>query len=142
MRFVPTLQPADREPKLQLFSRSNIGNIHAPVNTRAQAVATSVCSTGLQNPADSACGTANDVHFIQLHDTLSRPRLQHPQNVQLTERVGFELRGEFFNITNNQNFDTPSPNRNVSTNNGTNFPNTSLLNGGSRTMRVGGKIKS
>ena len=60
---------------------------------------------------------------------------------KITERVGFELRGEFFNITNNQNFDTPSQNRNTTTQNGINFLNTSILNGGSRTMRVGGKIK-
>ena len=39
---------------------------------------------------------------------------------KITERVGFELRGEFFNITNNQNFDTPSQNRNVTTQNGIN----------------------
>jgi hypothetical protein len=139
------------------FSRPNIGNISAPVNTRAQAVATSVCSTGLQNPANSACVTANDVHFIQVasyqpfspliesrNSNYTTRYLDLDSNIlktfKITERVGFELRGEFFNITNNQNFDTPSPNKNVSTNNGTNFLNTSLLNGGSRTMRVGGKI--
>jgi len=60
---------------------------------------------------------------------------------KITERVGFELRGEFFNVTNNQNFDTPSANKNVTTQNGANFLNTFILNGGSRTMRVGGKIK-
>ena len=60
---------------------------------------------------------------------------------KITERVGFELRGEIFNITNNQNFDTPSSNRNVSSNNGVNFLNTFLQNGGNRSMRVGGKIK-
>jgi hypothetical protein len=45
---------------------------------------------------------------------------------KITERFGFELRAKFFNITNNQNFDTPSPNKNVSTNNGTNFLDTTL----------------
>ena len=60
---------------------------------------------------------------------------------KITERVDLELRGEFFNITNNQNFDTPSNNKNVATSNGIHFLNTSLLNGGSHTMRVGGKIK-
>jgi hypothetical protein len=140
------------------FSRPNIGNIKAPVNTRAQAVAATVCATGLQNPANNACVTANDVHFIQVTSYSPTSPLIEARNAnyttrfldldanvlktfKITERVGFELRGEFFNITNNQNFDTPSQNRNVSSNNGINFLNTSILNGGSRTMRVGGKIK-
>ena len=60
----------------------------------------------------------------------------------ITEGVAFELRGEFFNITNNQNFDTPTSatNRNVTLSTGTNFNNVLIQNGGSRTMRVGGKI--
>jgi hypothetical protein len=145
------------------FSRPNIGNMNAPVNTRAQVVAASICSTGLQNPAigtaaNTGCVTANDVHFVQVASySPSSPNMEsRNQNYttrylnldtnvlktfKITERVGFELRGEFFNVTNNQNFDTSSANKNVTTNNGANFLNTSLLNGGSRTMRVGGKIK-
>jgi hypothetical protein len=140
------------------YSRPNIGNINAPVNTRAQTVSTSVCSTGLQNPANSACVTANDVHFVQVTTYSPSSPLMESRNsnyttryldldtnvlktFRITERVGFELRGEIFNITNNQNFDTPSANKNVSSNNGVNFLNTSILNGGSRTMRVGGKLK-
>jgi len=140
------------------YARPNIGNIKAPVNTRGQVVATSVCSTGLQNPANNACVTANDVHFVQVASYQPTSPLIEARNAnyttrylnldtnilktfKITERVGFELRGEFFNITNNQNFDTPSANRNVTTQNGINFLNTSILNGGSRTMRVGGKIK-
>ena len=45
---------------------------------------------------------------------------------KIIERFGFELRVEFSNITNNRNFDTPSPNKNVSTNNGTNFLDTTV----------------
>jgi hypothetical protein len=140
-----------------LGDRPNIGNARAPINTRAQVVAASVCPTGLQNPANSACVTANDVHFVQVtayqptsplipnrNSSYTTRYLDLDTNIlklfKITERVGFELRGEFFNITNNQNFDTPSTNKNVSTNNGTNFLNTSIQNGGSRTMRVGGKI--
>jgi hypothetical protein len=59
----------------------------------------------------------------------------------ITERFAAELRGEFFNVTNNQNFDTPSVNLNVTSANTTNFLNTSLQNGGSRIFRVGAKIK-
>jgi Carboxypeptidase regulatory-like domain len=145
------------------FSRPNIGNIKAPVNTRGQAVAAGVCSTGLQNPSlvtstNSGCVTANDVHFVQVTNYSPTSPLIEARNAnfttryldldadvlktfKITERVGFELRGEFFNITNNQNFDTPSLNNNVTTQNGINFLNTTILNGGSRTMRVGGKIK-
>ena len=145
------------------FARPNIGNIKAPVNTRGQVVATTVCSTGLQNPsvgtaANTGCVTANDVHFVQVTSYSPTSPLIEARNAnyttryldldanilktfKITEGVGFELRGEFFNITNNQNFDTPSQNRNTTTQNGINFLNTSILNGGSRTMRVGGKIK-
>jgi len=149
------------------FSRPNIGNIKAPVNTRAQVVSASVCSTGLQNPAvvtktNAGCVTANDVRFVQVASySPSSPNMESRNSnyttrylnldanmlktFKITERVGFELRGEFFNVTNNQNFDTPpggtaGTNRNVSANTGTNFLNTTILNGGSRTMRVGGKI--
>jgi hypothetical protein len=148
--------------------RPNIGNRRAPFNTRAQVVASSICSTGLQNPAigtlaNQGCVTANDVRFVQVtsyqptsplipnrNSDYTTRYLDLDANVlkmfKITERVGFELRGEFFNITNNQNFDTPvggtsGTNRNVSANTGTNFLNTlTLINGGSRTMRVGGKI--
>jgi hypothetical protein len=145
------------------FSRPNIGNILAPVNTRGQVVNTSVCSTGLLNPAlvtstNTGCVTANDVHFVQVTTYSPSSPLMESRNsnrstryldldtnilktFKITERVGFELRGEIFNITNNQNFDTPSSNRNVSSNNGVNFLNTFLQNGGNRSMRVGGKIK-
>jgi hypothetical protein len=145
-----------------LGDRPNIGNIKAPVNTRGLAVATSVCATGLQNPANNACVTANDVHFVQVASYQPTSPLIAARNsnyttrylkldanllktFKITERVGFELRGEVFNVTNNQNFDTPptsgSNNRNVTSSNGTNFLNFDILNGGSRTMRVGGKIK-
>ena len=145
------------------YARPNIGNIKAPVNTRALAVAANVCPTGLQNPVlvtstNNGCVTANDVHFVQVTSYQPSSPLIESRNsnyttrylnldanvlktFKITERVGAELRGEFFNVTNNQNFDSPSGNRNVTTPNGINFLNTNLLNGGSRTMRVGGKIK-
>jgi outer membrane receptor protein involved in Fe transport len=149
------------------FSRPNIGNVHAPVNTRGQVVSAAVCSTGLQNPAigtaaGAGCVTANDVHFVQVASySPSSPNMESRnsnyttryldldanvlKNFKITERFGFELRGEFFNITNNQNFDTPAggtggTNRNVSAKTGKNFVNFDILNGGSRTMRVGGKV--
>ena len=122
-----------------LGDRPNIGNPKAPVNTRGIAVATSVCGTGLQNPAlvtfpSNGCVTANDVHFVQVTNYQPTSPLIVSRNANyttryltldsnilkkfaITERVAFELRGEFFNITNNQNFDTPpsAANRNVTT---------------------------
>jgi hypothetical protein len=157
-----------------LGDRPNIGNPKAPVNTRALVVASNVCGTGLQNPnlvtaTNNGCVTANDVHFVQVATYQPTSPLIVSRNANyttryltldtnilkkfaITERVAFELRGEFFNITNNQNFDTPpaAANRNVTSPTGTNFVNFSILNGGttgtgqnangSRTMRVGGKI--
>jgi hypothetical protein len=147
-----------------LGDRPNIGNPKAPVNTRALVVASSVCGTGLQNPnlvtsTNNGCVTANDVHFVQVATYQPTSPLIVGRNANytsryltldsnilkkfaITERVAFELRGEFFNITNTQSYDTPpaSANRNVTSPTGTNFVNTSIQNGGSRTMRVGGKI--
>jgi hypothetical protein len=148
-----------------LGDRTNIGNSKAPVTTRAIVVGNSVCGTGLQNPAlvvanvSNGCVTANDVHFVQVTNYQPTSPLIVSRNANyttryltldsnilkkfaITERVAFELRGEFFNITNNQNFDTPASatNRNVTLSTGTNFDNVLLQNGGSRTMRVGGKI--
>ena len=146
-----------------LGDRPDTGNPRAPVTTRAQVVATSVCGSGLSNPSlvtstNNGCVTANDVRFVQVttyspvsanlqgRNTFRTTRyLDLDTNVlktfKITEHVGFELRGEIFNITNNQNFDTPSANRNVSSANGVNFLNTFILNGGNRSMRVGGKLK-
>ena len=60
----------------------------------------------------------------------------------ITERVAFELRGEVLQHHQDQIFDTPASaaNRNITTATGTNFANVLIQNGGSRTMRVGGKI--
>jgi hypothetical protein len=147
-----------------LGDRPNLGNPKAPVTTRALVVAGSVCGSGLQNPnlvtaTNNGCVTANDVHFVQVATYQPTSPLIVSRNANytsryltldsnilkkfaITERVAFELRGEFFNITNNQNFDTPpaSANRNVTSPTGTNFGNVLIQNGGSRTMRVGGKI--
>ncbi|HEX9121433.1 MAG TPA: hypothetical protein VF840_12915, partial [Terriglobales bacterium] len=143
-----------------LGDRPNIGNQAAPLNTRAKVVATGVCATGLQNPATNGCVTANDVHFVQVTSYSPTSPLIEGRNANLTptgyftvdanilktfrlsERVNFEYRAEIFNITNNQNFNTPvsATNRNVTAATGTNFLNYGLLDGGSRTMRMGLKL--
>ena len=53
--------------------RVDIGNIKAPLNTAAQAVNASTCSTGWQTLYGNGCVTPNDVHF-----------LYYPQNATVT----------------------------------------------------------
>jgi hypothetical protein len=132
------------------------------MNTFAKAVLPSVCATKLQNPANGFCVSRLDVHWVQL-TTLSRFSNQQRNSVytqglftvdanilktfRITERFKFEYRAEIFNITNNQNFNTPASatNRNLTATSAANFLNQGLLtnsgNGnGSRTMRMGVKL--
>src|SRR5262249_6574404 len=44
--------------------RPDIGNLNAPITSRAIAVTTAVCSTGFRNVDTAACVTPADVHFI------------------------------------------------------------------------------
>lgn len=142
--------------------RADIGNLRAPLNTRG--LVTAACSSGYYNPAISstpanACVNRSDVHFIQVTTySPTSPNMEARNSnrttrylnldmnilkkVAVTERVKAELRGEFFNITNNQNFDTPvsATNRSVTSASGTNFLNYGLLSGGNRTFRVGAKV--
>jgi hypothetical protein len=142
--------------------RADIGNIKAPLNTRG--LVTSACASGLYNPAvsttpASACVNASDVHFVQVTTYSPTSPAMERRNSQrstryldldanlikkfaINERFKAELRGEFFDLTNNQNFDTPvsATNRSVTNATTTNFLNYGLQSGGSRTFRVGGKI--
>jgi hypothetical protein len=142
--------------------RVDIGNIHAPLNTRG--LVTSACASGLYNPVLSAtpanaCVNASDVHFVQVTTYSPTSPAMERRNSQrstryldldanlikkfaINERFKAELRGEFFNVTNNQNFDTPvsATNRSVTNATTTNFLNYGLQTGGSRTFRVGAKI--
>jgi hypothetical protein len=113
----------------------------------------------LQNPLNNACVTAFDVHWIQV-TSLSRFSNQQRNSVytqglftvdanilktfRITERLKFEYRAEIFNLTNNQNFNTPASatNRNVTAAGAANFLNQGLLasGNGSRTMRMGVKL--
>jgi len=143
-----------------LGDRADIGNPNAPLNSFARVVAAGTCSTRLQNPKTSACVTRNDVHFVQMQtNTGYSPFSNQQRNGQftgglftldanilktfrITERWKFEYRAEMFNVTNQQNFNTPvsSTNRNVTAAGGANFLNYGILSGGSRTMRMGVKV--
>lgn len=148
--------------------RPDIGNRNAPVNTRG--LVSSACATGYYNgnatittanPITANCVSRDSVHFLQVttysptspnmerrNENFTTRYLDMDLNVlkkfAITERVHAELRGEFFNVTNNQNFTTPSAPVNVTTNNGVNFQNflgtNTTTNGAARTLRVGGKI--
>jgi outer membrane receptor protein involved in Fe transport len=109
--------------------RPDIGNLNAPLNSRAIAVTSATCASGLLNIATNACTTANDVHFISFADvnfgasgtrndpnakTLRRNSVRTPGSVlvnmnvlktfKLTERFKLEYRAEIFNLANHENF--------------------------------------
>ena len=140
--------------------RPNIGNVNAPVNTRG--VVTAACASGYYDPgvnttAALGCVNPSQVHWLQVTTYQPTSPTMESRNAvfttryldldlavlkkfAITERFKAELRGEAFNVTNNQNFTTPSAPSNVTTLNGSNFQNFLLNNGGSRTFRVAGKI--
>ena len=151
---------------ISLGDRPDVSNVNAPVNTRGLVTSSANCATGYYNgnatisstnPVSANCVSPGAVHFLQVTSYSPTSPVMERRNSNLTtryldldtdilkkiainERFRVELRGEFFNVTNNQNFTTPSAPVNVSTANGTNFQNFLLNNGGSRTFRVAGKI--
>jgi hypothetical protein len=137
-----------------LGDRADIGNKRAPFDSRA--LISTTCASGLSDGATGNCTTRDAVKFVQVtayntnqtqgrNSNYTTRYLNLDTNVlkkiAITERWKAELRGEFFNITNNQNFDTPSTFKDITVYGGTtNFLNTTLQTGGSRTFRVGGKL--
>ncbi len=151
--------------------RADIGNKNARFDSRALTTTTNSitpannCASGLYNgaavisgtnPISANCTTRDQVRFVQVtayntNQTQSRNSqyttryLDLDTNVlkkiSITEHVKAEVRATAINLTNNQNFDTPSAYTNLTLYGGTvNFLNQSLANGGSRTMRLGAKI--
>jgi hypothetical protein len=106
--------------------RPDVGNVNAPLNSRAQQVGSGVCSTGLQNFDTKACVTANDVRWIAVNGgglpglgdgnsiTSSRNSVYTPgfvnvdmnilKTFRLTERWKLEYRAEIFDLLNIRNF--------------------------------------
>jgi len=147
-----------------LGDRPDIGNPNAPVYTRG--LVTKSCTSGYyngnaaittSNPIAANCVNRSDVHFLQVTSYSPTSSTMESRNsnyttryldldadllkkIKINERWQAELRGEFFNVTNNQNFDTPSQNRDVTNSSSASWLNYTIVSGGSRTFRVGGKI--
>jgi hypothetical protein len=144
--------------------RPDVGNIHAPLNTRAAQVASSVCATGLQNFDTKACVTANDVRWIEVNPggqpsalTSARNSVYTPgfvnvdmnilKTFNITERFKFEYRAEIFDLLNIRNFNVvPGAVGATGTTKTLNSSNTFLswaperMASGNRTMRMGVKV--
>lgn len=137
-----------------LGDRATISNPNAPINTFGR-VNTS-CSTGYTNGVN--CVDPAAVRWISVVTNAPDPNIggrnanyttgffRMDTNIlktfRLAERYKFEYRAEIFNVTNNENFNTPvsSTNRNVTAASAANFLNYYITNGGSRTMRMGLKL--
>ncbi|WP_263408435.1 TonB-dependent receptor [Terriglobus tenax] len=145
--------------------RPNIGNPNAPVNTRAVIVGTATCASGYYDPnrrttsaipISAACVNPTDVRWVQAPTYQPTSPVMASRNSMYTTRylgldmnvlkkftisdhLKAELRGEFFNITNNQNFDTPNQPATVSSTANT-FMDFTTISGGARNFRIGAKI--
>jgi hypothetical protein len=157
---------ADRDfDATSIGDRADIGNPYQPINSFGRQVGAATCASKLQNPATGKCVTRLDVHWVQVTSLSRFSNQQRNSNFtqglftfdanilktfKLTERFKFEYRAEIFNLTNNQNFNTPASatNRNVSSagvsipKKTNNFLNQGLnsAGNGSRTMRMGLKL--
>jgi hypothetical protein len=104
--------------------RPEIGNVNAPINSRAQINTTTCAATGFINPESGACVTPNDVFWVQAaantlpgantagrNIAVGRGFIRWDLNVikrfNITERMKFEYRAEMFNLFNRQNFGIP-----------------------------------
>jgi hypothetical protein len=136
------------------LDRPDIGNPNAPHDTRAVIVATTVCSSGYQNPDTKGCVTPNDVYVVQgtgfpNAKTIGR-NTEHSKAVEtfntslfkvftLTERFKLEYRLETINTFNHQQF-TGIPGQSVAGTAAGRYQRFDLLNGGGRTARMGLKL--
>jgi hypothetical protein len=160
----------DRDLDGSAADRPDIGNPSAPLNTMAQKVAITTCSTGWQNVYGNSCVNPTDVHFLYYPTgsysptnaiTASRnsvftksgsilTNLNILKKFTIREGVKFECRAEIFNLFNHRNYNFVPLNTSLSTivNSraaGTGIPSATFLDysqtdSGNRTMRLGAKI--
>lgn len=144
----------DRNGDGQSFpDRPDIGNPNAPVNTRANNVASTVCPTLLQNIDTGSCVTANNVRWIvgtgaPGANTAGRNLITTPayfrtdldviKRFPIHENVKLEYRAEIFNLFNRQNFGVPG--LSVGTTPAGEFLDFNLTEATGRSMRMGLKI--
>jgi hypothetical protein len=98
--------------------RPDIGNLSAPLNTRAVIVPSATCATGLLNPDTLSCVDPTMVHFVEGSGnpnarTVGRNTLRAPgvdnldasiaKRFKFTERTGLEFRVDMFNALNTTN---------------------------------------
>ena len=133
--------------------RPDIGNLSAPLNTRA--VISSTCATGYANPdAGNACVAASAVHFIEatglptgntvrrnsVHGKgLDRLDLNIRKTFPITERFKLQYAVEMLNAMNTVNL-TSVPNRTVNGSSAGTFLDVTQLNSVGRSMRMSLKL--
>jgi outer membrane receptor protein involved in Fe transport len=98
--------------------RPDIGNLSAPLNTRAVIVPPATCATGFMNPDTSSCVDPGTVHFVEGignpdartvgRNTLHAPGVDNldasvAKRFKFTERTGLEFRVDMFNALNTTN---------------------------------------
>lgn len=159
----------DRDLDGSAADRPDIGNFKAPLNTMAQPVSATTCSTGWQTVYGFDCVTPNDVHWLYYPtgsysktnaNTAHRNSIMTKGSIlanvdiikKFTIREGLKLeyRAEIFNIMNHQNFNFVPANTSLSTifnsrDTTTGMPSTEFLDytgldTGNRSMRMGLKV--
>jgi hypothetical protein len=138
----------DRNGDLILEDRPDIGNVKAPLNTRA--ILSSACATGYQNFDTLACVSPGDVHWVEGRGfpngaTVGRNTLRTggtnnfdlnlTKAIRLGETRHLELRWEALNAFNHPQY-VQVPQRNVNAGSPGQFLNRDLTDGGMRTMWV------
>jgi hypothetical protein len=133
--------------------RPDIGNPHAPLNTRAVITPLSgvgACPTGYRNPDTGACVTPADVHFVQGQglpnsQTVGRNTLfaggtnnwdmSVAKVFDVLEGKRLEFRGDAFNAFNHGQF-VNVPSQDVVNSPPVQFMNPAFTDGGIRTIRI------
>jgi hypothetical protein len=134
--------------------RPDIGNLRAPINSRAVFTPPSgsqSCATGYRNPDTGLCVTPADVHWVEAGPVFSLPNASTvgrntlvagginnfdaslSKSFQIGEKKRLEFRWEAFNALNHPQF-TQIPSRNLQTASPGRFLNRDFTDSGIRSM--------